>query len=370
MKVKKKKILVSVINNISTDQRVEKVCNTLRRNGYEISLIGTNLNGLPKLIRPYKTQRFSLLFHKGFGLFAEFNLKLFRKLLLEADKNTILLANDLDSLLPNYLVSKIRHIPLVFDSHEIYSELPSVQGRFSKKIWKSLEKYLIPNMHHFYTVSNGYARYFQQQYGVLPEVITNAPDFYYQKNTSEENNNPKIILYQGAIKKDRGLESLLHAMSLLPEYQLWIIGYGTYEKTLKLLSYELKLKNIQFLGRKTPDELRKITRQASVGISLEENSGLSYYYALPNKLFDYIHSGVPVVGTYLPEIKSVVEEHQIGETISKHDPVEIAAKIRSVIMRGKEAYQDDLKKTAEKYCWENQEKKLLEIYFRASISHK
>jgi glycosyltransferase involved in cell wall biosynthesis len=274
----------------------------------------------------------------------------------------------MDTLLPNYLISKIKNIPLVFDSHEIYSELPSIQGRFSQKVWRRLEKFLIPRMKYFYTVSEGYADFFEKKYGILPEIITNAPNFYYQKNISLEK--PEIILYQGVIKEGRGLEFLLHALSLLPEYQLWIIGYGTYEEKLKLLSYELNLKNVRFLGQKTPDELKKLTQQASVGVSLEENLGLSYYYSLPNKLFDYIHSGVPIVGTYLPEIKSIIEQNQIGEVILKHDPKEIAEKIRSVLIKGKDFYQDNLEKAAKKYSWENLEKKLLEIYYQASNSHK
>ncbi len=364
----KKKILVSVINNISTDQRVEKVCDSLEKNGYEISLIGTNLNGLPELNRNYETQRFSLLFQKKFLLFAEFNTKLFFKLLFKADKNTLLLANDLDALLPNYLVSRIKKIPLVFDSHEIYSELPSVQGRFSQKVWKKLERYLIPKMNYFYTVSNGYARYFQEQYGNLPEVISNAPNYYFQKNSDRQDN--KVIIYQGVIKESRGLEYLLKAMSFIPEYELWVVGYGTYEKKLKKLTSDLNLKNIKVLGWKTPAELRELTRLASVGVSLEENLGLSYYYALPNKIFDYIHSGIPVVGTYLPEIKTIIQENQIGEVISQHDPKEIAEKIRFVITKGKNTYQENLEKTAKKYCWEKQEETLLIIFRQASNSHK
>ncbi len=363
-----KKILVSVINNISTDQRVEKVCSSLEKNGYEISLIGTNLNGLPELNRNYKTQRFPLFFQKSFLLFAEFNSKLFWKLLFLADKNTVLLSNDLDSLLPNYLISRIKKIPLVFDSHEIYSELPSVQGRFSKKVWKKLERFLIPKMKHFYTVSNSYALYFEKEYGILPKIITNCSNYYFQENSVEKNK--KIIIYQGVLKEGRGLYFLVKAMTFIPEYELWIVGYGTYEEKLKKLISELNLKNIKFLGWKSPEELRQITPLASVGVSLEENLGLSYYYALPNKIFDYIHSGIPIVGTYLPEIKSIIDENQIGEVISKHDPEEIAEKIKSVITKGTHFYQENLKKTAKKYCWEKQEEKLLEIFHLASNPHK
>lgn len=362
-----KKVLVSVINNLSTDQRVEKVCATLAKEGYEISVIGTNLYGLPELKRPYQTERFALSFQKSFLLFAEFNLKLLFKLLFKADKNTILLANDLDSLLPNYWISKIKKIPLVFDSHEIYSELPSVQGKFSQKIWRKLEKYLLPKMKYFYTVSDGYSNFFETKYGVKPQIINNSPNYYYKKNKESEE---KIIIYQGVLEEGRGLKYLIQAMKYLPEFQLYIIGYGSYKQKLEFLVQEQKLKNIVFLGRKSPAELRELTCKASLGVSIEENIGLSYYYALPNKLFDYIHSGIPIVGSFLPEIKKIISENEIGETISEHNPKEIAEKIRKVSANGKEFYQDNLQKAAQKYCWENQSGILLEIYLRASNEHK
>ncbi|WP_164875561.1 glycosyltransferase [Apibacter sp. HY039] len=362
------KILISVINNISTDQRVSKVCSSLKKHNFNINIIGTNLYGSPPLKKEYPAYRIPLIFNKSFLLFAEFNIKLFWRLLLRTDKNTILASNDLDSLLPNYLVSKIKKVPLVFDSHEIYSELPSVQGRYSQKVWKLLEKFLIPRINSFYTVSNGYASYFYKTYNKKPSVINNTPYFYYKE--LNECTASKIIIYQGVLKEGRGLIHLIHAMALLPQFKLWIVGTGLYENRLKTLVRDLKLNNIDFLGHKLPEELKIITPQASLGVSLEENCGLSYYYSLPNKVFDYIHSGIPIVGTFLPEIKSVIEENQIGEVIINHEASEIAKKIRLVMQNGKKFYQYNLRKAAEKYCWENQENKLIDIYLRASNSDK
>lgn len=370
-----KKVLVSVINNISTDQRVEKVCNSLFKNGYEVLIIGTNLNGMPPLNRPYSTQRFKLIFQKKFLLFVEFNCKLFGKLLFQSDKNTLLLANDLDSLLPNYLVSKIKRIPLVFDSHEIYSELPSIQGRFAQKVWRKLEKYIITRVKHFYTVSEGYADFFEKKYGNRPLVIKNVPllniaSYKEKKRTidlPENTQNKKILLYQGAINSCRGIDKMIEAMNFIENAQLWIIGNGPLKKDYEKLCIKLQVENkVYFFGEIPPKQLRQITPMADLGLSLEEDGGLSYRYALPNKLFDYIHAKIPILGTYLPEIKNIITKNQIGEVISDHSAFEISEKIKFLISKGKKYYLTNLEKTSVKYNWEAQEITLLNIFHQAS----
>lgn len=114
------KILSAVTNNIETDQRLDKVCHSLLKFGYDVELIGTTLRGKPNLNKPYKTHFIDMKNQSSAKMYAEFNFKLFFTLLKKSDKKTILLANDLDSLLPFYLVSKLYRLPLVFDSHEIF----------------------------------------------------------------------------------------------------------------------------------------------------------------------------------------------------------------------------------------------------------
>ena len=114
-----KRILISVTNDLATDQRVHKVCETLQEFGFEILLIGRKLpNSLP-VNRNYKTTRMNLIFNKGFLFYTEYNLRLFLKLLFT--KKDILLANDLDTLLPNFLISRIQNTKLVYDSHELFT---------------------------------------------------------------------------------------------------------------------------------------------------------------------------------------------------------------------------------------------------------
>ncbi|MFP7656586.1 glycosyltransferase family protein [Chryseobacterium proteolyticum] len=109
-------------------------------NGYSLELIGNDWGGAEKITRPYPFSRIMLVSKSLKTAYFEFNWKLYKELKRKADKNTILHANDIDALLPNYLIAKKLKIPLIFDSHEIFSEMPAIQGKMSQKIWRYLEK--------------------------------------------------------------------------------------------------------------------------------------------------------------------------------------------------------------------------------------
>ena len=366
------KILSAVINNIETDQRLDKVCHSLISFGYDVELIGTTLRGKPNLNKPYKTHFIDMKNQSSAKMYAEFNFKLFFTLLKKSDKKTILLANDLDSLLPFYLVSKLYRLPLVFDSHEIFSELPSLNNRpKTKKVWKTLERFLIPKVKHFYTVSDGYANWFKKEYGANPAVIRNVPNrtklndkqdfifFHLPPNPTNE----KIVMYQGAINMSRGIDKMIEAFLHIDNCQFWIAGDGPKKTEYEQMVKDLNLTNrIYFLGNIPPKTLKTITPLAEIGMSMEEDLGLSYRYALPNKLFDFMQAGIPILGTNLPEIKKTIEEYKVGKVIDNHNPKHIAEKLQEILNEGKKAYKINLQEAAKELCWENEENKLKTIF--------
>ena len=366
------KILSAVTNNIETDQRLDKVCHSLLKFGYDVELIGTTLRGKPNLNKPYKTYFIDMKNQSSAKMYAEFNFKLFFTLLKKSDKKTILLANDLDSLLPFYLVSKLYRLPLVFDSHEIFSELPSLTDRpKTKKVWKTLERFLIPKIKHFYTVSDGYANWFKKEYGANPAVIRNVPnrtklndkqDFIFFRLPPNPNNE-KIVMYQGAINMSRGIDKMIEAFQYIDNCQFWIAGDGPKKTEYEQMVKDLNLTNrIHFLGNIPPKTLKTITPLAEIGMSMEEDLGLSYRYALPNKLFDFMQAGIPILGTNLPEIKKTIEEYKVGKVIDNHNPKNIANKLQEILNEGKKTYKINLQEAAKELCWENEENKLKLIF--------
>jgi len=364
--MKRKKILTSAFSNLYTDQRIEKVCRTLHENGYEVELIGNNWGGKEKMQRPYAFSRINLRSTTLKTAYFEFNWKLYRELKKKADKNTILHANDLDVLLPNYLLAKKLNIPLVFDSHEIFSEMPAIQGKMSQKLWRYLQDKLVPNLKFMITASESYGKWFQNKYGIKPVIVQNAPR---KINFSIEipNNNPKILLYQGALNPFRGIDKAILAMHHLENVVFEIAGDGPKKKEYEDLVIKENLQDkVCFLGKLLPEDLRKITLNADLGMSIEENGGESYLYSLPNKVLDCIQARVPLILSALPEMVKIKNQFDIGEIIENHQPASIADAIKKVLERGRHNYLPELEKASEILCWENEEVKLLQVFEKAS----
>jgi glycosyltransferase involved in cell wall biosynthesis len=353
-----KKIIVSVTNDLSTDQRVDKVCATLQKEGYKIILIGRLLNNSTPLNRNYNTKRIKLIFNKGFLFYAEFNFRLFLVLLFS--KKHILLSNDLDTLLPNYLVSVLQKKNIVYDSHELFPEIPELVNKpFVKKCWSTLESWILPKLNNSYTVCNSIAEFYRKKYNSKFKTILNLPN----KKELElgsfpfESEGKKIIIYQGAVNIGRGLELMIDTMEFLDNCILVIIGNGDLYEDLTL-----KVKNnnkIHFLGKISPKELHKLTPLANLGISIEEDLGLNYRFALPNKIFDYIQAEVPILVSDLPEMKQVVQNYNVGEVVKKRNPKELALQIEQILKRD---FSTELKGAKKELVWENQEEKLLTIF--------
>lgn len=364
--MKRKKVLTSAFSNLYTDQRIEKVCRTLHENGYEIELIGNNWGGEEHMQRPYRFSRINLASKTLKTAYLEFNWKLYHELRKKADENTILHANDLDALLPNYLISKKLNIPLVFDSHEIFSEMPAVQGKISQKIWRYLQGKIIPHLQYMITASESYAKWFENQYHIKSTVIQNAPQKIHVPIEIPDNQ-PKIILYQGALNPFRGIDKAILAMHHIENAIFKIAGDGPRKKEYVDLVLKENLQDkVQFLGKLLPDDLRKITLTADVGMSIEENAGASYQYSLPNKVLDCIQARVPLILSPLPEMLNIKNQFNVGEIIENHYPENIAKAIRQVLGKSRKNYQIELNKAAEQLCWEHEEVKLLEVFEKAA----
>lgn len=362
----RKKVLTSAFSNLHTDQRIEKVCRTLHENGYDVELIGNNWGGEYDMSRPYPFSRIHIISKTLKTAYFEFNWKLYHKLKEKADENTILHANDLDALLPNYLLSKKLNIPLVFDSHEIFSEMPAVQGKMSQKLWRYLQNKIVPNLKFMITASGSYGKWFENKYGIKPIIVQNAPrkiDFSIEIPT----NNPKIFLYQGALNPFRGIDKAILAMHHLENVVFKIAGDGPRKREYEdLVTRENLQDRVQFLGKLLPDDLRKITLTADVGMSIEENGGESYEFSLPNKVLDCIQARVPLILSSLPEMINIKNQFDVGEIIENHQPENIAKALNLILNKGRKNYKSELEKAAEILCWENEEMKLLEVFERAS----
>ncbi|MEO5569600.1 MAG: glycosyltransferase [Bacteroidia bacterium] len=370
-----KVIIISVITDLITDQRVHRAAMSLTKQGHKVVLVGRKLKkSLPIEKRDYKTVRFNLWFERGFMFYATFNLRLFFFLMF--NRADILLANDLDTLTANYFAARLKNRSLVYDSHEYFTEVPELEHRpFIKKIWKTIEQFIFPKLKYIYTVNDSIAALYAMEYDKKISVVRNIPD----APQKSENYNPvkikndigiylqkKIIILQGAgINIERGAEEAVEAMKYIDEAVLLIIGGGDVMPFLKEIVQQNKLgKKVIFRDKMPFEQLLNYTRAADVGLTLDKTTNLNYQNSLPNKLFDYIHSNVPVLGSQVTEVKKIIEQYNIGTVVENHDPEHIAEKIKYMLSDESRImlWKKNLAFAAEELSWSNEEKKLLNVF--------
>jgi len=364
-----KKVIVSVINDLASDQRVHKVCTTLSNLGFEVLLVGRKLSNSPDLDkREYKTKRMRLLFNKGPLFYAEYNKRL--TLFLLFHKFDLLVSNDLDTLLANYVVSKIKSKPLVYDSHEYFTEVPELQGRKAKKLWEYIEARIFPKLNDIITVNKSIAELYNKKYGKNLKVVRNVP--FHKLNIEELTKadlgipeQDRVIILQGAgINMDRGAEEAILAMNYLNHVVLLIVGSGDVLEVLKQMVIEHKLDNkVRFIPRQSIDKLYAYTALSDVGLSLDKDTNLNYRFSLPNKIFDYIQCGTPVLASNLPEVRNIIQSYKVGLVLEEHSPKSIAKSLDFMLNSDfKKKHKTQLAKAASELSWENESKILEEIY--------
>lgn len=361
--------IVCVTNDLSTDQRVHKTCLALMKCGYEVTEYGRILPGSLPLDRTYKTNRAKHLFNQGPLFYAEYNIRLFFYLLFT--QSTLIFSNDLDTLLAAFLASKIKKSKFIYDSHEYYTETPELVKRpFVQSIWKKIESSIFPHLTKIITVNNSISALFEKKYNKKVEVIRNIPLTFKPEiiKTRQELGLPedkKILLIQGTgINVDRGAEEACKAMEYLEDYILLIIGSGDVFPTLKKIVKENKLEDkVIFRNKMDFRELRQFTINSDLGLTIDKDTNINYRFSLPNKLFDFLHAGIPVLSSGLVELKRIIDEYNTGYFIENHDPKHIADVIKS-IFSDRDTYRikkENTKIAARELCWEKEEEKLINI---------
>ncbi|MFW5644502.1 MAG: glycosyltransferase [Bacteroidota bacterium] len=370
----KKKVYISVINDLVTDQRVHRIAKTICDSGYSVTIIGRRLrNSKPCEFRSIRVKRFRLIFNKGFLFYASFNIRLFL-FLFTRQGSRVYISNDLDTLPANFLASRFRPAKLVYDSHEYFTEVPELMGRkFVKNFWKGLERMLVPRVNAAYTVNDSLAKMYSAKYGIEFGVIRNVPDGHIDEEAfliPDEYSKHDFIIYQGSVNKDRGLEEMLEIMVENNNYKLVIAGDGDVIDVLKRKAKNLGIENrVLFVGQLRPRNLRWLTKQAALGISLEKKTNLNYYYALPNKIFDYIYGGIPVLCSGFPEMRKIVQGYDVGTIVDPDSREEIQKSLEYMLgtTEAREKWKENTRVAARELNWKNEQNKLISIYKKVGI---
>lgn len=390
-------------NDFAFDARVNREALTLTKNGHEVTVFCT-VSLLHDL--PTREQNGSLsirrIITKSLETFRPFTisqlLALFR-ILATGERYEVVHAHDYNTLLLGWMLARLWKAKLVYDSHELWQSVFQFEReQFSRathlkpaKIARKLrnldrvsqmEKWLLARCDAIISVNETLCRMLVEQAGpqTLPAVSVRNISNYFTLDGLNCNRfhehfnlpaNTRILLYQGDIKPTRGIRELLEAMERLTIPNLILILMGPipdlhYEQQLKQRIQESeRLKDRVFhKERVARNELLSWTASADLGIAPILNARESYYYCLPNKLFEYIQAGVPCATSNFPEMKKVIEDYNVGFTFEPTNPEEMAQKLTEFFADPKiaEQYKRNVLKAKPELSWENEQDRLLELY--------
>lgn len=372
-KMKTKCAIVCVTNDLSNDRRVDNTCSVLTSLGFEVTLVGRKRKGSIALKpRKYATFRMRLWFDKGFLFYAEINMRLFFFLLVR--RAGLIVANDLDTLWPAHLAAKLKSSDLVYDTHEFFTGVPELVERPRvQKVWTRIEQRIFPHLKYVITVNDSIADLYRELYNKTLIVIRNVPPL---RDTATDGRkaalgipeDKKVILLQGAwINKDRGGEEAVEAMAFIENAVLLVIGGGDVIHVLKEIAEKPGIKGkVIFKDRLPFEELCQYTAIADIGLSIDKDTNINYRFSLPNKLFDYIHAGVPVLASPLVEVSKIVSGYKVGELITSHNPESIAGSMLQMINNEEQLrhYKANCIKARTELCWDRERKIAEELYRR------
>ncbi len=370
------RIILTVTNDLTYDQRMIRIAQALCDKGYRVILVGREKeNSLPIVSQDFRQHRISCRYTSGKLFYLEYNWKLYHYLI--SQRLDGICAVDLDTILPVYFASKFLGVPRFFDAHEYFEEVPEVVNRpVVKTIWEKLANWLIPRFDRAYTVCESLSEVFQQKYGIPFGVVRNLPFLELPLPLMPVNTEvvtqiqelaaiKTIILYQGALNEGRGLEAMLDAMHHLEDTVLLLAGDGDIGSRLRArVAREYLSTKVIFLGFVTPSTLRAITPFATLGLNLLEARGKSYYYSLANKTFDYIQAGVPALHPDFPEYRRLMSEHQTGLLVKKLEGAYLASLIRDLLDNAPQyaVLKANCRLAKNVLTWEKEKERLTKIY--------
>ncbi len=283
---------------------------------------------------------------------------------------TIFLASELYSLPAAWCASVLTGARLVYDSRELYSAIAALHKRpITQRFWTWCERIFARRAGSIITVNESLARFLGEIYTRHSiHIVRNIPfrqdvgdrtRIRKRLNISDEK---KIVLYQGGLQDGRGIGILLSLAPHFPDAAFVFLGNGPLRQTIEESSR--RFPNIRLLDAVPMDELITYTAGADLGWCMIENFGLSYYYSLPNKLFEYIMAGVPVIGSAFPEIRKIIDTYDIGTAVDPDDRPALADSLRrfltddGVIVR----YRENCRRASELLTWQNESGSLLKAF--------
>lgn len=362
--------------------RVDRAARALADEGYEVVLLGIKDNDTPAVEERngYTVRRVTLqsrALPRGYGLkFLRFAEGIWRMSVAAWRENAdIYNSRDAYPLFTAHVAALLRGSHVVYDSDELNLDRNWAPSR--NPVWrflmKSYEGFFARRSVVVITSDYGRAAVLRERYGIDPVVLLNVPDIEEAPSGDLEwrasvlGDGEHLLIYQGILVQNRGLPEIVAAMEQLPEMRLVIVGYGPLRDELASLRDDSSARERVVLLDAVPfEKLMSYTAAADIGVIPLVGSCLSYRLAAPNKLFEFMAAGLPVVATDLEEMARYVREERAGALIP--EPVtadSIADAVRRLIADpdGLDAIGKRNRETAlSRYVWAVERTKLIAAF--------
>lgn len=378
-------ITMLVLNNFVSDARVHKEAMTLTQSGHTVRVLALWQAGLPlqETRAGYQIQRLPLRSRALTGEPAAMLIKYieFARAVRAATRSQpadVYHAHDANTLPAAWLAARADKAALVYDAHEFERgrnfgnfRLPGIYRR----VWHLPEAAFIRRANAVITVSQAIADELAAYYQIAPPILVrNCPPRFNPPEPSGElrrqmrlNPTQPLLLYQGGLVAGRSLFTLLDVLTLLPkEIALVMLGEGSLRPQLQDRAQSLGLQERFYAPGAVPwEQLLTYTREADLGLCIIQNTCRSYYYSLPNKLFEYMMAEVPVLCSNFPEMQSVVLGADAGIAADPNNPHAIAEAIQILLAqpeKRRQMGQNGRRAALQTYNWETESQKLLRLY--------
>jgi glycosyltransferase involved in cell wall biosynthesis len=366
----KTKVAVLSLSSLDNDSRIKKTINTInKRLGCFVQSFSVNslVEGEGVSISHKKHRLFGV---PGLSLIRLYYLYM-RRLLEDKTKFNVVVCNDLNTLPIGVFYKKINRrgdVKVIYDAHEYETEVNGLIG-IKKQLARLLERFFIKHADEVITVSDSIANEYRRLYSIKkPHLILNCPLY---SNVSKQNHfretlgistDQKIFLYQGGLSTGRGVELFIEAFSQIDNEQAVLVcmGYGPLEAMVKIKAKQCE--RVFFHPAVSPEVLLNYTSSADYGICFIEDTCLSYRYCLPNKMFEYLMAGLPVLASNLFEMRRLVEAENVGIIAQENTIKGFKEAVNSLLDKDYEKIKENIFFARKKYCWEEQEKILRKIY--------
>lgn len=369
------RIAMLLHKSVEFDSRVRREASALARAGHEVTVLelapvpaGARLDGFRRQsVAPPAWLRRLLPFHLYRVAFALSFLGAIRGL-----RPDVVHAHDAAMLLPGIAGARLTGARLIYDSHELATGVP-----YRERGWASfvaaVERLVVPRCAAVITVSDGIAASLRGRYGLArsPTVVRNLPAWPVsgggglRRRLGLGDESP-LVLHQGAAAPGRGCDVLVRAAARLEGVHVVFLG-DPEPGYRSILEREIEANRMKDRVRMIPsaplERLLGYTAEADVGVTLLQDTCENHRLALPNKLFEYVAAGVPVVGSALPEVERFITTYGVGEVARPDDPQAVAESIASVLQkRGDPALRARLQRTSEELTWAREQERLLSLY--------